>query len=88
MLTLAKIGIDSDALSDVVPFIQFKRRENHPWRRVTFSKFLVTFVHGFTFFKHYKSYQISQSITIIEGKYLQMLQLVPYLQPKFCNGKV
>ena len=27
-----------DALHDLVPFAQFKKREKHPWRRVTFSK--------------------------------------------------
>ena len=28
----------SDALRDLVPFVQFKKREKHPWRSVTFSK--------------------------------------------------
>ena len=27
-----------DALHDLVPFVQFRKRENHPWRSVTFSK--------------------------------------------------
>ena len=27
-----------DALRDLVPFVQFKRREKHPWRSVNFSK--------------------------------------------------
>ena len=31
------------ALLDLVPFVQFEKRENHPWRSVTFSK-----VAGFT----------------------------------------
>ena len=26
------------ALHDLVPFVQFKKREKHPWRSVTFSK--------------------------------------------------
>ena len=26
-----------DALRDLVPFIQFKKREKHPWRGVNFS---------------------------------------------------
>ena len=26
------------ALHDLVPFLQFKKREKHPWRIVTFSK--------------------------------------------------
>ena len=27
-----------DVLRDLVPFVQFKKREEHPWRSVTFSK--------------------------------------------------
>ena len=27
-----------DALHDLVPFVQFKKREKHPWRSVNFSK--------------------------------------------------
>ena len=30
--------LHSDALRDLVPFVQFKKREKHPWRSVTFSK--------------------------------------------------
>ena len=26
------IGLDSDVLHDLVPFVQFKKREKHPWR--------------------------------------------------------
>ena len=26
------------ALRDLVPFVQFKKREKHPWRSVNFSK--------------------------------------------------
>ena len=28
----------SDALGDLLPFVQFKKRKKHPWRSVTFSK--------------------------------------------------
>ena len=28
-----------DALRDLVAFVQFKKREKHPWRSVDFSKF-------------------------------------------------
>ena len=31
-------NVDSDALRDLVPFAQFKKRGKHPWRNVTFSK--------------------------------------------------
>ena len=27
-----------DALHDLIPFVQFEKREKHPWRCVTFSK--------------------------------------------------
>ena len=27
-----------DALHDFAPFLQFKKREKHPWRSVTFTK--------------------------------------------------
>ena len=27
-----------DALCDFLPFVQFKKREKHPWRSVTFNK--------------------------------------------------
>ena len=27
-----------DALRNLLPFVQFKKREKHPWRSVTFSK--------------------------------------------------
>ena len=32
------IGLDSDVSPDLVPFVQFKKREKHPWRSITFSK--------------------------------------------------
>ena len=44
------IGIICDALCDLVPFVQFKKREKHPWGTVTFSKVAgfskVTIHHG------------------------------------------
>ena len=30
--------IKCDILRDLVPFAQFKKREKHPWRSVTFNK--------------------------------------------------
>ena len=39
MKTFARIGlIICDVLRELVPFVQFKKREKHPWRSVTFSK--------------------------------------------------
>ena len=58
-----------DALYDLVPFVQFKKREKHQWRSVTFSKGAkvtkVTLLHWvfFKFLKLYKWYQIAQLIT-------------------------
>ena len=30
--------LKSDALHDLEPFVQFKKRERHPWRSVNFRK--------------------------------------------------
>ena len=35
-----------DALRDLIPFVQFKKREKHPWRSVNFSK-VAGFLHGY-----------------------------------------
>ena len=54
------------ALRDLVPFVQNKKREKHPWRSVNFSNFTKINTRAwvfFTFFKLYKWYQIEQCIT-------------------------
>ena len=51
------------ALRDLVPFVQFKKREKHTRRSVTFSSNTPPCVF-FTFFKLHKWYQITQNITI------------------------
>ena len=61
-----------DVLWDLVPFVQFEKLENHPWRSVTFRCGLKackltksstpSWVFS-TFFKLYKWYQIVQRIT-------------------------
>ena len=66
------IVLDSDVLRDLVPFVQFKTCQKHPWRSVTFSKVAgskplslpkVIFLKGvFHVFKLYKWYQIAQVI--------------------------
>ena len=66
---------DCDALSDLVPFVQFKKREKHPWRSVTLSK-----IAGFTFFKLYKWYQIAESISYIHFTQLRSLKRNPDVQ--------
>ena len=53
-----------DALRDLIPFVQFKKRKKHPWRSVTFqpATLLKTILlHGR--FKLYKWYQIAQHTT-------------------------
>ena len=54
------------ALRDLVPFVQCKKREKHPWRSVNFCTKINTppWVF-FTFFTLYKWYQIAQRITIM-----------------------
>ena len=62
-----------DALRDLVPFVQFKKREKYPWRSITFSKvvgFTFNFTKSyasplvfFTFFKLYKWCQIAERTT-------------------------
>ena len=56
-----------DVLLDLVPFVQFKKREIHPWRSVTFSTKSNTppWVF-FTCFKLFKWYQIAQNITNVQ----------------------
>ena len=58
-------------LRDLVPFVQFKKREKHSWRSVTFCKDACNFTKSntpprvfFTFLKLYKWYQIVQNISI------------------------
>ena len=64
-------------MRNLVPFVQLKRREKHPWRSVTFSKAVdlrlkpATFTYSntppwvlFMFFKLYKFYENVQRITM------------------------
>ena len=66
-----------DALRDLIPFVQFKKREKHRWRSVTLTKIagqkLATLLKAkllhecfSCFFKLYKWYQIAQDITYIK----------------------
>ena len=55
---------------DLIPSVQFKKREKHPWRSVDFKASACNFTKintppwmFFTFFKLYKLYQIGQRIT-------------------------
>ena len=46
-----------DDLRDLVPVIEFKKREKHPWTMSNTPLWVML-----TFFKFYKWYQIAQSI--------------------------
>ena len=54
-----------DALRDLVPLVQFKKPEKHPWRSVNFSKVNTTPWVFFTLFKLYQWYQIVQRTTFM-----------------------
>ena len=61
------------ALHDLVPFVQFTKREKHPWRSVTFTLLKVTLLHGC--FSHFLNYAHGTK-----------LRNTPHLLK--CNGKV
>ena len=74
LYTFDLVGVSTGmcgALRDLIPFVQFRKREKHPWRSVTLSKVAsCNFTKSntpswvfFTFFKLYKWYQITQIIT-------------------------
>ena len=72
-----------DVLRDLVSFVQFKKREKHPWRLITCTK--ITFTKSnippwvfFTVFKLYKWYQMAQRITIISC-FLTSINIKGYL---------
>ena len=45
MRRFARFGIICDVLRDLIHYVQFKKREKHPWKSATFLK--VTLPHGF-----------------------------------------
>ena len=84
----------SDTLQQLVLFVQFKKREKHPLRNVTFRK--VPDFRSFTksntppwvyfkFFKSYVWYQIAQSITYLTLRQLPSPNLIKYLSHFSCN---
>ena len=42
------------ALRDLIPFVQVKKREKHPWRSVTFSKVAGVSTPPWVFFTFFK----------------------------------
>ena len=73
-----------DALCDLLPFVQFKKREQRPWRSVTFSQAEVcNFTKSntppwvfFTFLKLCKWHQIAQHISFNSSHSFSLLMLV------------
>ena len=62
------ISYKCDAFCNLVPFVQFKNREKHPWRALLLAKLLATKSITpprvfFTFVKLCKWYKIAQNIT-------------------------
>ena len=59
------------ALRDLLLFVQFKKREKHPWRSVNFSNNFTKINTPpwvfFTFLKLYRWYQIVQNITNVHS---------------------
>ena len=72
-----------DALRNLVPLVQFKKREKHPWRNVSFSK-VAGFKFNtppwvfFTFFKLYKWYQIVQRTTFTKRSIIRLININPF----------
>ena len=64
----------SDALHDLVPFVQFKKHGKHPWKSATFNKVAAEINTSqwvfLTFFKLYKWYLTVQSITYAAKRFL------------------
>ena len=61
-----------DALCDLVPFVQSKKREKHRWKRATFSK--VRLLHGCfsRFLDCINGTKIPQNITMSQAIYLKL----------------
>ena len=67
--TRPSLDLICDALRDLVPFVQFKKREKHLWRSVTFTKINTPPWMFLTFFKLYKWYQVAQRTTYLKMTY-------------------
>ena len=65
-----------DVLRDLVPFLQFKKHEKHPWVFLTKNNTPPWVV--FTFFKLYKWYQTAQRITVCKQFLVIIIHLLIY----------
>ena len=63
-----------DALRDLVPFDQFKKREKYSWRSVTFSKKVTLPMVSFSRFLNYIN-GIKSRKSVSYGSYMQLLKL-------------
>ena len=59
---LSRLHEVQDFLRDMVPFVQFQKREKHPWTSVTFS--IKSNTHPWVFSTFFKLYQWYQGITL------------------------
>ena len=72
-----------------MPFVQFKKREKHPWRSVTFSKVTGTKSNTppwvfFTLLKLYKWYQIAQNTINLLGFMTKWFTIQKTMLPTSC----
>ena len=82
-----------ETLRDLIPFVQFKKRDKHPWRSFAFSKvagWAYNFMKSntppwvfFTFFKLYKWHQIVLSIKMVHFGCQQNFVKSVWCQVKF-----
>ena len=68
MILFAWLNVIYGALRDLVPFVQFKKREKHPWRSVNFSE-----VSGFS---NYQSQRFKASSFLCYIFLVQSFQLL------------
>ena len=83
-MSVLELFLKCDALHDLVPFLQFKKREKHQWRSVNFRKLTLLDCFFFTFFKLYKQYKIAQRTTNKLAKYIY--DLIPPIRHSFRNA--
>ena len=75
-----------DALRDLVPFVQFKKREKHPWKSVTFRKlqaYSQSRPYHFKFFKACKPAAL-RKVTLLHGCFLRFFKLYKWYQIAQC----
>ena len=86
------LSIICNALHDLVSFLQFKKREKHPWRSVTFSKVtclcakrLICHIKHFKNGKHKKSLNKKMSSKVINNMLRKQINLLMYNVSKWSD---